>query len=106
MGEETVGSGVLLASERVEGSDAYVTYVVTAWHVIRDIQTAPESTRTPIPVAHHRWRPVSKRFPVGSNSRTVFTSSRMQRNSAGDSSRSSIRGARPVGTHRRSMNAC
>jgi S1-C subfamily serine protease len=50
MGEETVGSGVLLSSEPVEGSADFVTYVVTAWHVIRDIQTAPESTNTPVPV--------------------------------------------------------
>ncbi len=50
MGEETVGSGVLLASEPVEGTSDFVTYVVTAWHVIRDIQTAPESTNTPVPV--------------------------------------------------------
>ena len=50
MGEETVGSGVLLASERVEGSEEWVTLVVTAWHVIRDIQTSPENTRSRIPV--------------------------------------------------------
>jgi S1-C subfamily serine protease len=50
MGEETVGSGVLLASEPVEGSHDFITYVITAWHVIRDIQTAPESTNTPVPV--------------------------------------------------------
>jgi S1-C subfamily serine protease len=50
MGEETVGSGVLLASEPIEGTPDYATYVLTAWHVIRDIQTAPESTNTPVPV--------------------------------------------------------
>jgi S1-C subfamily serine protease len=50
MGEETVGSGVLLASEPVEGTLDWVTHVVTAWHVIRDIQTAPENLNTPVPV--------------------------------------------------------
>jgi hypothetical protein len=51
MGEETVGSGVLLPSELVDGTtDEYVTYLVTAWHVIRDIQTSPDATSAPIPV--------------------------------------------------------
>jgi S1-C subfamily serine protease len=50
MGEETVGSGVLLRSEQVEGSAEFTTYVITAWHVIRDIQTTPESIHTPVPV--------------------------------------------------------
>lgn len=50
MGEETVGSGVLLASEQVEGSNEFTTYLITAWHVIRDIQSTPESFNTPVPV--------------------------------------------------------
>lgn len=50
MGEETVGSGVLLRSEQVEGSSEFTTYVLTAWHVIRDIQSAPDSILTPVPV--------------------------------------------------------
>ncbi|MBL8858639.1 MAG: trypsin-like peptidase domain-containing protein [Planctomycetes bacterium] len=50
MGEETVGSGVLLASEQVEGTADFTTYVITAWHVIRDIQAAPDSIHTPVPV--------------------------------------------------------
>jgi S1-C subfamily serine protease len=50
MGEETVGSGVLLRSELIEGTSDYTTYVITAWHVIRDIQTTPESVHTPVPV--------------------------------------------------------
>lgn len=50
MGDETVGTGVLLHSEQVEGSDDYTTYVITAWHVIRDIQASPESTNRPVPV--------------------------------------------------------
>jgi hypothetical protein len=50
MGEETVGSGVLLRSEQIEGSKDYTTYVLTAWHVIRDIQSTPDSITTPVPV--------------------------------------------------------
>lgn len=50
MGEETVGTGVLLASEPVAGTEEFVTYVLTAWHVIRDIQSTPQSTSTPVPV--------------------------------------------------------
>lgn len=50
MGEETVGSGVLLASEPLVGTKDWVTYVITAWHVIRDIQTTPENLNTPVPV--------------------------------------------------------
>jgi S1-C subfamily serine protease len=34
----------------VDGTEDYVTYLVTAWQVIRDIQTAPDATSTPIPV--------------------------------------------------------
>jgi S1-C subfamily serine protease len=50
MGEETVGSGVLLRSEQIDGSTDFTTYVITAWHVIRDIQSTPESIHTPVPV--------------------------------------------------------
>jgi S1-C subfamily serine protease len=50
MGEETVGSGVLLASEQVPGTEDFTTYVITAWHVIRDIQTAPDNVNTPVAV--------------------------------------------------------
>lgn len=49
-GEETVGSGVLLESERIEGRDEYVTYVITAWHVIRDMHATPDGVNPPIPV--------------------------------------------------------
>jgi S1-C subfamily serine protease len=50
MGNETVGSGVLLASEPVPGKDEYRTYLLTAWHVIRDIQSGPENAHIPVPV--------------------------------------------------------
>ena len=42
MGHESVGSGVVLRSEARPGTDEFRTYVLTAWHVIRDLQTAPE----------------------------------------------------------------
>jgi len=50
-GEETVGSGVLLASEPLEGTQGWRTYVVTAWHVVRDIEKDPEHPTTPVPVS-------------------------------------------------------
>jgi S1-C subfamily serine protease len=50
-GEETVGSGVLLASEQLEGTQGWRTYVVTAWHVVRDIEKDPEHPITPVPVS-------------------------------------------------------
>jgi hypothetical protein len=50
-GDETVGSGVLLASEKLEGTQGWRTYVVTAWHVVRDIEKDPEHPTTPVPVA-------------------------------------------------------
>jgi S1-C subfamily serine protease len=50
-GEETVGSGVLLASEQLEGTQGWRTYVVTAWHVVRDIEKDPEHPSTPVPVS-------------------------------------------------------
>ena len=48
-GESTVGSGVLLPSVHVEG-DEYRTYLLTAWHVVRDIQTDPRQPNEPVPV--------------------------------------------------------
>lgn len=49
-GEDTVGSGVLLASEPIAGSQDWRTYLVTAWHVVRDIEKDPEHSGTPVPV--------------------------------------------------------
>jgi S1-C subfamily serine protease len=50
MGEDSVGSGVLLRSEPLEGSKDFRTYAITAWHVIRDLQTAPEDLSFTVPV--------------------------------------------------------
>ncbi|MFN0244894.1 MAG: trypsin-like peptidase domain-containing protein [Planctomycetota bacterium] len=61
MGNETVGSGVLLRSERIADTDEYRTYLLTAWHVIRDIQAGPDNVHVPVPVtiygADHRVQP-------------------------------------------------
>src|SRR5262249_26397248 len=52
-GEASVGSGVLLPSHpRVEGG--FRTYVVTAWHVVRDIQGDPPDLELPVPVQIYR----------------------------------------------------
>ena len=50
-GDETVGSGVLLASEELPAKQGWRTYVVTAWHVVRDIEKDPEHPTTPVPVS-------------------------------------------------------
>jgi len=61
MGEDSVGSGVLLPSEPVEGGKDFRTYVLTAWHVIRDLQTGPEDLSFAVPVTiygeNHRASP-------------------------------------------------
>lgn len=49
-GDSTVGSGVLLESVLVEEPDTYRTYLVTAWHVVRDIQNGEEHRDMPVPV--------------------------------------------------------
>jgi S1-C subfamily serine protease len=63
MGEDSVGSGVLLQSEPVEGTKDFRTYAITAWHVIRDLQTAPEDLSFTVPVTiygeDHRVSPES-----------------------------------------------
>lgn len=48
-GEASVGSGVLLSSRPDAGGEAFETYLLTAWHVVRDIQGD----------ASHRDEPVS-----------------------------------------------
>jgi len=48
-GETSIGSGVLLRSiEKEDGG--YRTYLVTAWHVVRDIQGDLSKTDMPVPV--------------------------------------------------------
>lgn len=49
-GDSTVGSGVLLESQLIEDPDVYRTYLITAWHVVRDIQDGEENREMPIPV--------------------------------------------------------
>ncbi|NOT30103.1 MAG: trypsin-like peptidase domain-containing protein, partial [Planctomycetes bacterium] len=52
-GDASVGSGVLLPSHaRPEGG--FQTYVVTAWHVVRDIQGDPPDLTLPVPVQIYR----------------------------------------------------
>jgi hypothetical protein len=52
-GESSVGSGVLLRSEaRPEGG--YRTPILTAWHVVRDIQGDPPELALPVPVQIYR----------------------------------------------------
>lgn len=47
-GPFSVGSGVLLESrETVDGAE---THLLTAWHVVRDVQVDPEDPVTPVPV--------------------------------------------------------
>lgn len=63
MGEDSVGSGVLLPSEPIDGGKGFRTYVVTAWHVIRDLQAGPEDLTFTVPVTiygmDHRASPES-----------------------------------------------
>jgi S1-C subfamily serine protease len=48
-GENSIGSGVLLAS-RPNAAGAFDNYLLTAWHVVRDIQGALEHLDMPVPV--------------------------------------------------------
>lgn len=52
-GETSVGSGVLLTSTARADGD-YHTYLVTAWHVVRDIQGDPPDLELPVPVQIYR----------------------------------------------------
>jgi len=49
-GESSVGSGVLLGSQWDPSRAAYRTYLITAWHVVRDIQGDLSNTAMPVPV--------------------------------------------------------
>ena len=49
-GDSTVGSGVLLQSLPDEDGEGYTTYLLTAWHVVRDIYGSPDRTSMPVPV--------------------------------------------------------
>ena len=50
LGEESVGSGVLFRSEPVGETGEFRTYALTAWHVIRDLQSAPDDLSFSVPV--------------------------------------------------------
>jgi S1-C subfamily serine protease len=49
-GDTTVGSGVLLESRPLADGTGFVTYVMTAWHVVRDIYGSLDKTAMPVPV--------------------------------------------------------
>ncbi|MEW6072757.1 MAG: trypsin-like peptidase domain-containing protein [Planctomycetota bacterium] len=49
-GETSVGSGVLLSSRFDEARGAWATPVLTAWHVVRDIQGPAGRRDAPVPV--------------------------------------------------------
>lgn len=49
-GDSSVGSGVLLESRLRPGNGGYTTYLVTAWHVVRDIQGSLDRRDEPVPV--------------------------------------------------------
>lgn len=48
-GDVTVGSGVLLESRPAENGE-WLTYLVTSWHVVRDIYGSVERVDAPVPV--------------------------------------------------------
>ena len=50
-GETTVGSGVLLRSKAASTGEGYETFLITAWHVVRDIRADSSLQDPPIPVA-------------------------------------------------------
>jgi len=49
-GDTTVGSGVLLESQRGTSGEGYVTHVLTSWHVVRDIYGSLDRIESPVPV--------------------------------------------------------
>jgi S1-C subfamily serine protease len=50
-GRYSVGSGVLLASQPRPQGNGWRTYVLTAWHVVRDVQEDPERMSDPVPIS-------------------------------------------------------
>ncbi|MCB9914193.1 MAG: trypsin-like peptidase domain-containing protein [Planctomycetes bacterium] len=52
--EATVGSGVLLASHPLPDGSGWRTYLLTAWHVVRDILDDPAVLDQPVPVHVYR----------------------------------------------------
>jgi hypothetical protein len=52
--DSTVGSGVLLRSEPLPDGSGWRTYLLTAWHVVRDILDDPKILDQPVPVHIYR----------------------------------------------------
>lgn len=50
-GRYTVGSGVLLASQPRPTGTGHRTFVLTAWHVVRDVQEDPDRPTDPVPIS-------------------------------------------------------
>ena len=61
-GESTVGSGVLLESQLREDGDGYQTYLLTAWHVVRDILADADELDRPVPVTMYSREGEKKHF--------------------------------------------
>lgn len=53
-GDDSVGSGILLRGTRSADSEERVDYVMTAWHVVRDIQGGLNNREQPVPVTIYR----------------------------------------------------
>lgn len=49
-GDETVGTGVILAADTTNPSADTTTYVLTAWHVVRDLFLNPDDPAPEIPI--------------------------------------------------------
>lgn len=49
-GDATVGSGVLLESQRRADGQGWVTHLLTSWHVVRDIYGTIDRVNSPVPV--------------------------------------------------------
>ena len=49
-GDSSVGSGVLIESERNADGRGWRTHLITAWHVVRDIQGSLDNQDMPVPV--------------------------------------------------------
>ena len=62
-GSSTVGSGVLIESTPHPDGRGYQTLVLTAWHVVRDIQANGTNDKLPVPIEIHRE--TGSRFEIG-----------------------------------------
>jgi len=50
MGLDTVGSGIILRSDPEAGTGKHRTYVLTSWHVIRELQRSPDDLDFAVPL--------------------------------------------------------